>query len=234
MIVFLVLVFAFRFTGGIFDTYFVYIFPVLSLVALVLAWWYRHEPRPKIITTQDIAAWAQHRGFQFSVPATDNEDIQRMLEAAQHKTYFGFRDVFLQRRDRLRGYWCATGTVGARRIHVFATNSGWCVDIVTKPIPVFVRVMHRFFDAKDTMDTESGSFEERYDLNTPRAGRVLQLLDPVMIELIDKSDIAGLEFGDRSVALYRTLLNDPHEFDAMIDSGIGIAEQAERNFPTGQ
>lgn len=113
--------------------------------------------------------------------------------------------------------------------HVF---SGWCFEFETHKIPIRVLTTRRFLDDYDTLDTESRSFEKLYDINVRREGTALQLLDPVMMELIEHSDISALEFSDSSVALYHTLLPAKQEkLNSYAHWGMKIAEQVDRNFP---
>ncbi len=232
--VFVIAVYVLRFTGVEFDQYFMYAFPAMSITAIILAIKYRNVPQAKPVGTEDVAAWAQSKGYSFSPPSRNNERIKALLTDSSMKSYFDFKNVFLQHKEPFKGYWHAEGNEDGRKVQVFSTNCGWCVEVQTNQVPVFVRVMHKFFGADDTMDVESGSFENRYDLNVKREGAVLQLLDPVMIESLDKSHISGIEFGDSSVVLYLTVINNIGDFDWMVEWGLKIAHQVDHNFPLGK
>ncbi len=229
-----ILIYVLRFTGAALDKFFMYIFPAMSIAAIILAIKYRNVPQPKPVTTEDISAWALANGYSFSPPSRDNAEITAILARSAMKNYFNFKDVFLRHGEPFQGYWCAKGTQDGRQVTIFPSVAGWCFDIQTNPMPVFVRVMDRFFGAPDRMDVESNSFEKRYDLNVKREGAVLQLLDPGMIDILNNAHIAGVEFGDSSVVLYLTLLNKLSDFDLMVDWGLKIAHQVDHNFPLGK
>ncbi len=111
---------------------------------------------------------------------------------------------------------------------------GWCFELSTHTIPVRVLVTRKFIGSRDTLDTESTSFEKLYEISGQRDHSILQLLDPVMMELILHSQISALEFSDRSVVLYHTIPPPRKEtLDTYLYWGIKIAEQVDRNFPIG-
>lgn len=109
---------------------------------------------------------------------------------------------------------------------------GWCLEIETKKIPQSIMLTRRFIGAKDMLDTESNKFEEKYEISNVKESWVLQLLDPVLMELAHKSNSSAIEISDSSVVLYYTLSEiDFDTLDIMLKDGIKIAEQIDRNFP---
>lgn len=96
-------------------------------------------------------------------------------------------------------------------------------------------VKKKFLGGKDKIDTESITFEKFYQVDVYEGKGTLQLLEPNMMQLIIDSDIAAFEFSDSSVALYYTLYNpDQERLDKMLEYGLKIAEQVNRNFPMGK
>ncbi|MFA6098676.1 MAG: hypothetical protein WCV50_02785 [Patescibacteria group bacterium] len=109
---------------------------------------------------------------------------------------------------------------------------GWCFEFSTHTIPFHLLVSRRFLEGEDKMDTESGQFERDYDINKDAGIQGLQLLDPVMMELIYNSKIASVEFSDSSVVLCYTQPQMDYEvMDNIMEYGVKMAEQVDRNFP---
>ncbi len=113
---------------------------------------------------------------------------------------------------------------------------GYCFEISTNKIPTHALITKRFLGEKDRLDIESNKFEKIYNLDVSRKGSVLQLLDPVMLQLILDSDFPAFEFSDSSVILYSLKIYDLkyEKLDKYLDNGIKIAEQVDRNFPMGK
>ncbi len=111
---------------------------------------------------------------------------------------------------------------------------GWCIEIETKHIPQTVTVTKKFVKDNDVLETESASFEKLYDISNTNDSQVLQLLDPVLIELIQQSQCSAIEISDASVLLYFTLSEISLDaLDAMLQNGVKIADQVDQNFPLG-
>lgn len=112
---------------------------------------------------------------------------------------------------------------------------GWCMELETHRLPVALAVYRTFVGNKDTVNTESRQFEKMYHVEARAGHGTLQLLDPVLIELITQSGIAAFEFSDSSVVLYYTMPTLKKDIlDTMLDAGLKIAEQVDRNFPLGK
>lgn len=115
------------------------------------------------------------------------------------------------------------------------TFYAWCVEIQTNHIPIDLLVTRKYLLERDVMDTESKAFEKLYNIDAKREGAVLQLLDPAMIELIMHSKIAAMEFSDSSVVLYNAHVWPMLDtLDILLENGLKIAKQADRNFPLGK
>ncbi|MFA5135652.1 MAG: hypothetical protein WC505_07770 [Patescibacteria group bacterium] len=112
---------------------------------------------------------------------------------------------------------------------------GWFVEIATHRMPVSLRISKRRLAEHDDIDTESRVFEKLYHVDVIDGYGTLQLLEPVMIEHITNSGISSLEFSDQSVVLLYSLSHPPVQvLDRMLETGIKIAEQVDRNFPMGK
>ncbi|XOU94632.1 MAG: hypothetical protein ACNFW9_01050 [Candidatus Kerfeldbacteria bacterium] len=112
---------------------------------------------------------------------------------------------------------------------------GWCMEIETIKLPLTMDVYRTYVRPKDEIDTESNSFERLYHIDVKNGQGTLQLLDPVMIEIITSSKIVAYEFSDRSVALFYTMHSISRDkIDQMLNVGIKVAEQVDRNFPLGK
>lgn len=110
---------------------------------------------------------------------------------------------------------------------------GWCIEVGTHSVPQKVLVTRKFIAGQDTHDTESHSFEDEYNVSSEEKN-ILQLLDPVMMDLIHRSKVAAVEISDASVVLYYTLPRIDYEIlDSLLEYGIKIAIQVDRNFPLG-
>lgn len=109
---------------------------------------------------------------------------------------------------------------------------GWCLEIETKHIPQTVTITKKFINKEDVLDTESNTFEKKYDISNTTDSLVLQLLDPVLIERVHDSQCSAIEISDASILLYFTLSDITLEvLDALLQNGIHIAEQVDQNFP---
>lgn len=112
---------------------------------------------------------------------------------------------------------------------------GWCMEIETIPLPLSMDVYRTYVRKKDEVDTESNKFESLYHVDVNNGRGTLQLLDPVMIEIITESNIAAFEFSERSVALFYTINTISREkIDNMLKVGLKVAKQVDRNFPLGK
>lgn len=112
---------------------------------------------------------------------------------------------------------------------------GWFVEVATYRIPISLRVSKHHLAEADDIDTESRIFEKQYHVDVIDGHGTLQLLEPVMIEHITNSRISSFEFSDQSVVLLYLLANPPVQIlDQMLEHGIKIAEQVDRNFPMGK
>lgn len=112
---------------------------------------------------------------------------------------------------------------------------GWCMEISANSVPVSVSVSKHFLGQKDDMRTEYNAFEKKYHINVPASAKVLQLLDPNMIEIILKSEIGIVEFSDNSVSLIHTIFPPTIELlDRYLNFGKRIVHQLEHNFPLGK
>ncbi|XOU94633.1 MAG: hypothetical protein ACNFW9_01055 [Candidatus Kerfeldbacteria bacterium] len=122
---------------------------------------------------------------------------------------------------------------GAMFLSHFGSNFiGVCLEIGTSKIPVNALVTRKYLYDFDKLDTESRYFEKLYDCNIQREGKILQLLDPVMIELIEYSSISAIEFSDSSIVLYSIIFPPKIEkINYLTYWGIKIADQVDRNFP---
>lgn len=108
----------------------------------------------------------------------------------------------------------------------------WCLEVSHKRIPHRVIIKSKKMHGEDWLDTESRSFEDDYDISGIRESEVLQLLDPVMIDLIYKSKADAIEISDGSTVLFHAAHKLTYEsLDQMLEFGIQIAQQVERNFP---
>lgn len=112
---------------------------------------------------------------------------------------------------------------------------GWCMEFKTVQIPISLIVRRDYLGGKDEIDTESINFEKLYHVDVYEGKGTLQLLDPMMIQLIMESGIAAFEFSNSSVALYYTLHKPTlDQLDHMLEVGSKIAEQVDLNFPLGK
>ncbi len=110
--------------------------------------------------------------------------------------------------------------------------TGWCMEFKTYRIPISMIVRRNYLGGKDELNTESVNFEKLYHVDIYEGHGTLQLLDPMMIQLITDSGVAAFEFSDNSVVLYFTLYNpNQDQLDKMLEVGLKIAEQVDRNFP---
>lgn len=110
--------------------------------------------------------------------------------------------------------------------------TGWCMEFKTKKMPISLIVRRNYMGGNDEVDTESVDFEKLYQVDIYEGKGTLQLLDPNMIQLINDSGIVAFEFSDSSVALYYTLYKPTRDqLDNMLETGLKIAEQVDRNFP---
>ena len=111
----------------------------------------------------------------------------------------------------------------------------WSLEISTNSIPLPVSVSRRDLNEDDVINTESIHFEQRYNIHNTQDSLILQLLDPAMMALIIDSRVDAIEFSDSSVVLYE--LNKHISIDvlnAMLEAGLKIAEQVDRNYPLGK
>jgi len=108
----------------------------------------------------------------------------------------------------------------------------WCLEMSHKRIPHRVIITSKKMHVEDWLDTESRSFEDDYDISGIRESEVLQLLDPVMIDLIYNSHADAIEISDGSTVLFHAQKKlDYDVLDRMLEFGEKIAQQVERNFP---
>ena len=113
--------------------------------------------------------------------------------------------------------------------------TGWCMEISTHKVPISLIVRRNYLGGRDEIDTESHNFEKIYHVDVYNGHGTLQLLDPMMIQLIMDSGISAFEFSDSSVALYYTLYKPSRDqLDKMLGVGLKVAEQVDRNFPLGK
>ncbi len=108
----------------------------------------------------------------------------------------------------------------------------WSLEISTHPIPLAVSVSRRDMNEDDIINTESVHFEQRYNIHNTQDSLILQLIDPAMMHLIIESRVDAIEFSDSSIVLYE--LNKHISLDvlnAMLEAGLKIAEQVDRNYP---
>lgn len=227
------------------------------LIALLLFYLIYYSLKPHY---QWLESWASRHGF--SVLKNSGQSImEERLSANKLKTYFLARTV---RHNIFSKSPAVTGKVGNRQVWVypiwgmllrgagFTANYfqtsitgeprseqplfyGLCIEISCHNLPLSLLVAKRNFGTYIDIRTESRQFEKKYRVMANYGEHALQLLDPVMIDLINKSDIPALEFSDYSVVLYYPQLKgDVKLFDNFLDYGLKIAAQAERNFPLGK
>ncbi|XOU94629.1 MAG: hypothetical protein ACNFW9_01035 [Candidatus Kerfeldbacteria bacterium] len=110
---------------------------------------------------------------------------------------------------------------------------GYCFEISISKIPTHAFITKNFLGEKDKLDIESNEFEKLYNIDVSRKGLVLQLLDPVILELILDSGVTAIEFSESSIIIYSFKIYDLkyETLDHMLEKGIKIAEQVDRNFP---
>ena len=109
---------------------------------------------------------------------------------------------------------------------------GWVLEVATHPIPHRASIVRRDLHEGDQLTTESRSFESLYDTTDVTDSLVLQLLDPAMMQHIEATRADAIEFSDQSVALYELSEHVTYDvLDAMLEGGLRIAEQVDRNYP---
>lgn len=107
----------------------------------------------------------------------------------------------------------------------------WCLEVATNPIAHTLRITRKSLRESDTLDTESRTFEQRYNTEVIDS-LALQLLDPHMMQLIVDSRADALEFSERSVVLYEVGVELTSDIlDMLFASAVNIAQQADRNYP---
>ncbi|MFA6908865.1 MAG: hypothetical protein WC289_03170 [Patescibacteria group bacterium] len=164
------------------------------------------------------------RTFSFTAPL-DSESRPVINTIPVIQGTIGGRDVWV---------WPISGSLSLASVMSNRYFCGWCFEISTHRIPLTAAVTKKFLGHHDTLDTESNSFEKAYNISVKRDGIALQLLDPVMMELIQGADISAIEFSDQSVVLYHTLYPPTRESLAKyLYWGTKIAQQVDRNFPRG-
>lgn len=108
----------------------------------------------------------------------------------------------------------------------------WCLEIHTNPIPLAVAVSRKDINEEDIINTESVAFEQRYNIHNTQDSMILQLLDPAMMHCIMESRVDAIEFSDSSIVLYELNKHISLEvLNAMLEAGLKIAEQVDRNYP---
>lgn len=111
----------------------------------------------------------------------------------------------------------------------------WSLEISTNSIPLPVAVSRRDLNEDDIINTESIHFEQRYNIHNTQDSLILQLLDPAMMALIIDSRVDAIEFSDSSILLYELNKHISIEvLDFMLEAGLKIAEQVDRNYPLGK
>ncbi|MFA6098674.1 MAG: hypothetical protein WCV50_02775 [Patescibacteria group bacterium] len=109
---------------------------------------------------------------------------------------------------------------------------GWCMELETHKLPLSLAVNRTYVSNKDEIHTESGQFEKLYHVDIIQGQGTLQLLDPVMIELITNSGVSAFHFSDSSAVLFYTMPAPSLEvLNNMLSNGLKIAEQVDHNFP---
>lgn len=203
-----------------------------------------------------IKHWAHSHGLKFQETGNPFKQIDRF--SANKGKYFFNANVIMNLNDF--GHF-VEGWIGDRQVWVYEivgkpfpgsgvgttrskslypdastakverTFYGWCVEVETHRIPQKILITKKFIAGQDTHDTESRSFEKDYDVSSEEKN-VLQLLDPVMMDLIHRSKVAAVEISDASVVLYYTMPKISYEtLDSLLDYGLQIAQQVDRNFP---
>ncbi len=215
-------------------------------------------------TYYDLRSWSAKNQMIYK-PTGQYHAIWERMNANKGKSFLQAREILYKDPPPLTSVWgrlnsqdekkffndgpMSYGEIRGRQVWVYRMSGmmhvtakpiqgffhGWCMEIQTNATPVSVSAIRRFLGHHDTLDTESISFEKMYDLNVPRVGSVLQLLDPVMMELIIQSGISAIEFSDSSIVLIHTIFPPQHEdLDRFLEFGMKIAGQVERNFPLGK
>ncbi|MFH0805012.1 MAG: hypothetical protein V1916_02340 [Patescibacteria group bacterium] len=215
-------------------------------------------------TKYNLRSWSEQHGIGYR-PINCYKEIWQRFDVSPEKKFLNARKVHYKDPPPLTTVWgqmntreeqryfvdgpFASGTIGNRNIWIYKIDGnlhvasvtwtslffGWCMELSIHSIPVSVSVHKRFIGHHDKLDTESVAFEKLYDVDVVREGKVLQLLDPVMMELILHSGISAIEFSDSSIILFHTIFPPTKEdLDKYLDCGIKIAEQVDRNFPLGK
>ncbi len=211
-----------------------------------------------------VQLWSREVGLYFSYKKARERIKERFLQNPG-KHFFGFRGSPFMVRGMHPVYFVG-GAIQNRQVYLYPivtsisgqkfsqsgyqswhrknarTFVGVCMEIGTHRLPVDVTVSRGIISAPDDWDTESNAFERGFQINSPNRAGMLQLLDPVMMDLVHHAAIAGLEFSDRSVALYHVcgegfwgpLAPDREKLNSMLYWGMKIAEQAGRNYPMGK
>jgi hypothetical protein len=112
---------------------------------------------------------------------------------------------------------------------------GWALEVVTHSIPHRASVVRHDLHEGDQLNTESRTFESRYDITDVSDSLVLQLIDPAMMQHIEASRADAIEFSDTSIVLYELSEHVTCDvLDAMLEGGLQIARQVDRNYPLGK
>ena len=108
----------------------------------------------------------------------------------------------------------------------------WCMELQTVSMPNRVTVARKKIKEGDVLDTESNAFEKTFDISDTQESDVLQLIDPAMMDCLMQSPADAFEFADQSVVIYKFSRDiSPDMLEQMLQSGLQIAQQVDRNYP---
>lgn len=190
--------------------------------------------------------WAEQHHFQYLENGAEIKIIDR-LQSNPGKDFFKARKFF-ERGTKMSGPYVYT-QVGGRNVWLYRIKGLtfeeesravrdvhltdlWCLEVSTHAIPLKVSVAHKVLPKPDVIDVEYIAYEGLYHTDAPFHGITLQLLDPRMIEILTDSEALAVDFSDTSIVVYtRVWPIDIHHFDLLLEQGLKIAEQVDRNFP---
>jgi hypothetical protein len=189
-----------------------------------------------------IKHWLNKNNFSV-IPAEEvmKKIWQRLLANPQKKFLLSQTMLADQKFSRSKINLFAEGKLNDRNVWIYpiiitvANNLAlviWCIEIATHRIPTRALITRKYLQHWDTLDTESRHFENLYHTHVVKGHTALQLLDPVMIDLITKSRVSAMEFSDSSVVFFNDDTDSILEaLDVISENGLKIAKQVDRNFP---
>jgi hypothetical protein len=193
-------------------------------------------------STSEVETWSRKLGLNVQRWGNSSKHaLREHIRSQTNKNFFGIakKNIFFEIGPFI------SGQIEGRSIWVYilGNNHGEflnyrrytkfvCIEISCTSMPIHVEVARKYMGTKDSLDIESHNIERFFHINAPEGSASLQLLDPVMLQLMFDSNAVAIEFGGSSFVMFFNTYPIKSEFlDKGLEFGKRIAQQVDRNYP---